>query len=161
MGKNNQLTDGVFGPIIGNNEHLNFILLDDELGIQESPELKRCTDLYAKLLFKNKEDLDTLVLLEETIIQLRCKEAAKKDFKLSEVRGFIYARSSFFRKGKHMKDIRVVVGKISDYGNDLDALFANKPFVIQAKEKLQNAINEQIKDNMIYINELEEKIFSL
>lgn len=106
-------------------------------------------------------DITLLSKLEETITQLRCKEVAKKDFKLSQVRGYIYARTPFFRSGKDIKDIRVVVGKTSEFGDDLDSLFTNKLFVIQAKERLQTAMTNEIKENMIYINELEEKIFSV
>ncbi len=161
MGKNNRLTDGAFAPLIGNEDPTKFLMADNDLGIKITPEIVQCKELYARILSKNKSDLQTLARLEETITQLRCKEVAKKDFKLSEVRGYIYARTPFFRRGTTIKDIRTVVGKTSEYGEDLDALFANKAFVIQAKEKLQLAITNEIKDNMIYINTLEEKIFSL
>jgi hypothetical protein len=161
MGKNNRLTDGAFSVLIGNDEQVKFLLADDELGIKVTPEIAQYKELYTRILNKNIGDITLLAKLEETITQMRCKEVAKKDFKLSQVRGYIYARTPFFRNGKDIKDIRVVVGKTSDYGDDLTALFANKAFVIQAKEKLQVAMTNEIKQNMIYINELEEKIFSV
>jgi hypothetical protein len=167
----NKLTDGVFAPMIGSNDPQNFLLLDEELGIKSSPELKKCTDLYEKLLIKNKEDLETLAKLEDTITKIRCKEVAKKEFKLSQTRGYIYARTPFFRNGKDIKDIRVIVGKkvdwkqsIGNYGSAgeyIDTLFGDKKFVILAKEKLQAAMTEQIKENMLFVNSLEEKIFSV
>lgn len=159
MGKNNRLTDGAFGPLMGNEDPQKFLMADDELGIEVTPEIEHFKELYSKLLNKNKDDLENLAKLEETITQLRCKEVAKKDFKLSQVRGYIYARTPFFRNGNSIKDIRAIVGKTSEYGTDLDALFANKIFVRQAREKLQLAITNEMKDNMIFINSLEEKIF--
>jgi len=161
MGKNNRLTDGAFAVLIGNDEATKFLLADDELGIKVTPEIAQCKELYTRILNKNMGDITLLAKLEETITQLRCKEVAKRDFKLSQVRGYIYARTPFFRSGKNIKDIRTVVGKTSEYGDDLDALFANKAFVLQAKERLQVAITNEMKDNMTYINELEEKIFSV
>ena len=161
MGKNNRLTDGAFGILMSNEDHMKFLLADDELGIKVIPEIMQCKELYTRILNKHMDDITILAKLEDTITQLRCKEVAKKDFKLSQTRGYIYARTPFFRNGKDIKDIRTVVGKSEVYGNNLDALFANKTFVIQAKDKLQIAITEQIKDNMTYINALEEKIFSV
>jgi len=158
MGKNNRLTDGVFLDIVGNESYDDFLQSDEAMGIKVTPEILKCKELYVRILNKNRDDIQTLAKLEEMITQLRCKEVAKKDFKLSQVRGYIYARTPFYRSGKDIKDIRVVVGKTEVYGENLDALFANKAFVIQAKEKLMSAMTEQIKQNMTYINELEEKI---
>jgi len=157
MGKNNRLTEGVFSDIVGNESYYDFLHSDTAMGINPTPDIIKCKELYIRILNRNREDIQTLAKLEETITQLRCKEVAKKEIKLSQVRGYIYARTPFFRSGKDIKDIRVVVGKTEVYGDNLDALFVNKSFVIQAKEKLMAAMTEQIKQNMTYINELEEK----
>lgn len=44
MGKNNRLTDGAFSVLIGNDEHMKFLLADDELGIKVTPEIAQCKE---------------------------------------------------------------------------------------------------------------------
>jgi hypothetical protein len=153
MSKSTNLTSSVFGDIVGNQTYDKFLQQDDS----NDEYLARCKELYARIVEKNRGDLETLAKLEETITQIRCKEAAKKDFKLSQVRGYIYARTPFFRKGKDIKDIRVVIGKTSTYGTDLNPLYHNKELMLEAKSKLLIAITTEITNNMIFIENIEEK----
>ncbi len=155
MSKSNRIPDDVFTNILMNQE--SFLNAENVLGIEESMVITRCKDLYSRIVSKNREDIEILAKLEETINQLRCKQIAENNFKLSQVRGYIYARAPFYRMGKEINDIRVVVGKTSEYGENLDVLFDNEEFVIQAKKKLILAINEQLKDNIIFLTKLEEK----
>lgn len=149
-----RITDNVFGNIVNDKSYDKFLDID---GITGMPDLDRCKSLYQKIIEKNIDDLETLAKLEETITQLRCKRVVEKEFKLSQVRGYIYARTPFYRKGINMRDIRVVVGRTIDYGENLDALFLNKEFVSTAKTKLLEAMNIEIASNMTHINEIEEK----
>jgi len=157
MGKNNRLTEGVFSNIVGNKSYIDFLNSDPDLGIIPTPEIEKYKDLYLRIINQNREDFESLAKLEDAITQLRCREVTKKELKLSQVRGYIYARTPFFRQGETIKDIRVVVGKTEEYGEDLNALLANDAFVLQARNKLMSMVTEQIKLNMIFINELEEK----
>jgi hypothetical protein len=153
MPKSTNLTSGVFGNIVGNSSYDKFIQQDDS----NDKNLARCKELYARIVDKNRDDFETLGKLEEIITQLRCKIISEKNFKLSQVRGYIYARTPFYRNGRNIKDIRVVVGKTSEYGENLDALFELPSFVSQAKIKLMIAMNIEITSNMIFINKIEKK----
>jgi hypothetical protein len=153
MPKTTRLTDGVFADIVSNESFDKFLQQNDT----NDENLNRCKEIYTRIVEKNREDLETLAKLEEIITQLRCRESAKKDFKLSEVRGYIYARSPFFRRGKNLKDIRVVVGKTSVYGNNMEALYHNKKFIQEAKSKLTIAISAEITSNMMLIEDIIEK----
>ena len=71
-----------------------------------------------------------------------------KEIKLSIVRGdYIYARSPFFRKGTSTKDVRVIVGRINDHGDDLTLLEKDIQFMESAKRSIQVAMDRQIAEN--------------
>jgi hypothetical protein len=102
---------------------------------------------YKNIVTKWKSQLDTVSLLEEAILQLRAKENIK-EIKLSIVRGdYIYARSPFFRKGANTKDVRVIVGRIADHGDDLTLLEKDIQFMESAKRSIQVAMDKQIAEN--------------
>jgi hypothetical protein len=67
---------------------------------------------------------------------------------LSRVGGdYIYARSPFFRKGTSTKDVRVIVGRISEDGDDLNLLEKDIQFMESAKRSIQVAMDKQIAEN--------------
>lgn len=136
-------------------EWLKFAARDDIV------EFNQCKTVYKELIDKNKNDLDLLAILEETIMQIAYRNQAKDNFKLSEVRGYIYVRAPFYRMFSKAKDIRAVVGKISEYGNDLVKLYSDPEFTLLAKLKIEGVMTKKIEENIIEIGKLKEITLSL
>ncbi len=161
MARNNRLIDVVFANVVGNDERVSqyekFLATDKALGIQETDDIKDAKRLYSSILRNNKTVLDELAKLEESIVQLRCREQVLSDFKLSKVREYIYARALFFRPGREVKDIRVVVGRTDVYGEDLQDLMFNGDFMTIARNKLSEAMDMEIAENKYYIRNLKSK----
>jgi len=124
-------------------------------------ELNQCKTLYKELIDKNRDDLDLLALLEETINQIRCREVSGEKYKLSSVRGYIYVRAPFHGMQNKNKDIRTVVGKTSDHGDDLNKLMYDPEFTLMSKSKIYDVMTKKIEENLNNIKELKEKILSL
>jgi hypothetical protein len=95
-----------------------------------------------------KTNFEMLAKLEEIIMQLRSKETAGDDIKLSLVREYIYARTLFYREGKGTKDIRVIVGKTDIYGTEVTNLTVDESFMELAKEKLLRVMDLEIQENI-------------
>lgn len=161
MARNNRLIEVVFSNVIGNDERVSqyekFLTTDKALGIEETEDIKDAKALYASIIKNNKTVLDELAKLEESIVQLRCREQVLKEFKLSKVREYIYARALFFRPGREVKDIRVVVGRTDVYGEDLQDLMFNGDFMTIARAKLSEAMDYEITENKYYIRNLKTK----
>ena len=68
--------------------------------------------------------------------------------KLSLVREYIYARSTFYRNDKESKDIRIIVDKSEFHGTDLHKLVGDKEFMSTAKTKLKRAMEMESDDNI-------------
>ena len=161
MARNNRLIDVVFANVVGNDERVSqyekFLATDKALGIQETDDIKDAKRLYSSILRNNKTVLDELAKLEESIVQLRCREQVLSDFKLSKVREYIYARALFFRPGREVKDIRVVVGRTDVYGEDINDWYNNGDLMNIAKAKLSEAMDAEIEDNKHFIKNLKTK----
>lgn len=152
MSRSNRLIELVFSDIVGSDERVSsydkFLSTDKALDIPLNLHLKETKALYQKLVNKQKVQLENLARVEETIVQLRCYQMSMMDYKLSLVREYIYARCLFFRLGKDVKDIRVVVGRTDIWGNDLEALRDNKEFTKEVKEKLETAMMMEIRESL-------------
>ena len=148
MNKKLKHVNGVFTEIVGTNKQLSeFERFLKDGPINMSPVLSKMTVTYKNIVSKWKSQFDTVSLLEEAILQLRAKENIK-EIKLSIVRGdYIYARSPFFRKGASTKDVRVIVGRIADHGDDLMLLEKDIQFMESAKRSIQDAMDKKIAEN--------------
>jgi hypothetical protein len=82
--------------------------------------------------------------LEELIMLHRAKNNIR-DIKISLVREYIYVRMNCYRPTIAAKDVRVIVGTIPQYGDNVDALFANADFMRKAKQKIEFQIDEMIQ----------------
>jgi hypothetical protein len=168
MGKIKKNTEGVFTTIIGSSVEVpayeQFIQMGEEL--DTSKELKRLGDSYRKLINENKDTFRKLALLEELIMQMRAKENIS-EIKLSLVREYVYARCTFFRKDRDVKDIRVILGNaefltpalrpilkqktLSAHDKKfvtaaLDGLLQDNAFVESTKAKIREAMDEEIAE---------------
>lgn len=152
MGRVNKLTDGVFSDIVGTGKKVSSY--DEFISHIEtdSPKLTGLKKTYEKTILENKKTFMKLAKLEEIILQTRSKESLLKgnikEMKLSLVREYIYARFPFYRKDVATKDIRVIVDKTDVWGDDLNVLMKKKNFIKLATEKLVEAMDKQIDDNM-------------
>jgi hypothetical protein len=155
MSRHNRLTEAVFANIVGTEDKISsydkFLATDKFLDIEEDKGLRYAKDKYTSILNKLKTDFENLANLEEVIMQYRSKEMVDKDIKLSVVREYIYARALFYRRGKDVKDIRVVAGKTDIYGSNVNELYDNKVFMEVAKAKLLETMDRDITENMIQL----------
>ena len=155
MSRHNRLTEAVFANMVGTDDKISsydkFLATDKFLDIEEDKGLRYAKDKYTSILNKLKTDFENLANLEEVIMQYRSKEMVNKDIKLSVVREYIYARALFYRRGKDVKDIRVVAGKTDIYGSNVNELYDNKVFMEVAKAKLLETMDRDITENMIQL----------
>jgi hypothetical protein len=158
MGRVNKTISGVFVDIVGTSKEISqyrqFINHGGE--VNQIPEVKSFLDMYTSLVETNKINFEKLASLEEIIMQMRIKEDLN-DIKLSLVRNYIYARTPFFRKSNSAKDIRVIVSKIEFHPESegkLENLFGDKGFMNKAKRKLQEAMDVEIKNNILDLKKI-------
>jgi hypothetical protein len=155
MSRHNRLTEAVFANMVGTDDRISsydkFLATDKYLDIEEDKGLRYAKEKYSGILTKLKTDFETLANLEEVIMQYRSKEMVEKDIKLSIVREYIYARALFYRRGKDVKDIRVVAGKTEIYGSNVEELYDNKVFMEVAKSKLLETMDRDITENMVQL----------
>ena len=139
MTKIKHITDDVFTNVIRSEAYKEFITVDDD---EKIDGLKK---LYVELIEDNLLGLEEIAGVEELIIQMRCKINAEScDVKLSIVKGYIYARVPFFKPGKKLKDIRVVVGNTTEYGDNITKLSKNKTFILNSRVLLLKAMGQEI-----------------
>lgn len=158
MPRNNKVTERVFADIAGSQTqkeaYKKFLELDKELGLEESDILSLMKSTYADLLDESREAIATLARVEEIIIQIRAKEVVDSELRLSLSRNYIYARSLFYRRGNQINDIRVIVGKTSDFGDNIDELLMDEEFRTLCINKLHEAMDKEIDKNVNFLTKL-------
>jgi hypothetical protein len=156
MPRNNKVTGRVFAEIVETSRQKGaydeFLAIDQKNGFQESEILKRIKEDYRILVHDIEVNIKVLASLEEIITQIRAKEAINSELRLSLSRNYIYARTSFYRKDNKINDIRVVVGKVDEYGDEIDELLQDTNFRILCKEKLIEAMDKEININITNLN---------
>jgi hypothetical protein len=70
------------------------------------------------------------------------------------LREYIYARVSFYRTNTSTKDIRVLVGFSDVYGKTVKDIAKNKTFQADAAAKLQEAMDLEIAENELQLQEV-------
>lgn len=149
MGRFNQTIDGVFTDLVEVGQipsYDKFVNYGND--IKPSKDLKKFTTEYKNLVKVFGPTVEKLATLEEIIMQMRAKETVE-DVKLSIVRDYLYARCSFFRRGKLSKDIRVIVDKAEFWeAKTIEDLANNKDFMDKAISKLTKAMETEIKNNV-------------
>jgi hypothetical protein len=158
MGRVNKLTEGVFTDIVGNQTVIpaydKFLNVQDNLK-KPSQELKKLTSQYKKEVTSNKTIFEKLAKLEDVIMQTRTRDNLSNDMiKLNIVREYIYARVPFHRNDKESKDVRVIVGLTEFNGEDVKVMYDNKEFMDKAKNKLVEAMNDIINQNLEILNKI-------
>ena len=158
MPRYNRITERMFATIADDNTvrgtYKAFLAVDKNHNLPESESLKTLKEAYSSVIQNCIEDIKTLAMLEEIIIQTRCKEVIDKEIRLSLSRNYIYARSLFFRKDKEINDIRVMVGKTDDWGEDMESLIKDPKFLAIAKTMLLESMDKEIQNNINHLNQI-------
>lgn len=156
MPSNNKVTERSFTYVMDKGgqkkSYENFLSIDHELGIPESELLKNLKERYSEIAQNCVDDIKILAALEELIVQIRSKEVIDSELRLSLSRDYIYARTTFFRRGKEINDIRVIIGKVDEYPDSLEDLLKNPDFRVICKNKLIEAMNKEIEKNINQLN---------
>jgi len=155
MGRVNKKNEGVFVELVGTEEKLSAfdVFINNNNPDQMSEQLKEFVQDYKSIIEKHRKEFVKLSVLEELILQLRSKE--HMEIKLSIAGGgssgncqYIYARSSFYRKEKVAKDIRVVVDPVELWQDKIktsvEDLRKNKEFMDKATNKLFKVMEDEI-----------------
>ena len=162
MPRTNKITGRVFADLsktptqLGANER--FLNLDEEMGLQVSESLSALKSKYKSLSEESDfvDVLDNLASIEEIIIQMRCKRVVESEIRLSLSRNYIYARSLFFRRGNEINDIRVIVGKTDELGQDFNTinirLSTDPAFLVLCSSKIREAMDKEIEKNVLKLN---------
>lgn len=149
MGRFNRATEGAFVDLVGTDNQISaynkFINYGKDLNGNDV--LRKYTSEYETLINQYKDVIERLAKLEIIIMQLRSMENIDT-IKLSLVREYIYARSTFYRNDKESKDIRVIVDRSEFSGSDMDKLSKDKEFMNNAKFKLKRAMEMEADDNI-------------
>jgi hypothetical protein len=132
----------------------DFLRIEEDLGLQTTPSQAAWKKRYQDLAEEFIGDLEDLAIIENILIQLRCKLMIESELRLSLSRNYIYARSTFFRRGKEINDIRVVVGKTEDWGNNIDELINDLDFRQVCTLELEKAMDMEIEKNIINLNKV-------
>lgn len=126
----------------------NKFLTDTQKTKVQTPTLDTFVELYKNRVAKVEPELIRLSKIEEILLQIRAKEMIK-EIKLSIVRGtYIYARTSFYRHDRKVKDIRVIVDTLTNQNKPFEDLYKNRKFMKLAKEKLIEAMDGEIELNI-------------
>jgi len=152
MPRSNKITACVLPNRMGS--YIEFINLDANMGLNVSDLMKSIKTEYLDLMTDHYDHLEKMSKLEEIIIQFRCKEVIESELRLSLNRNkkndmtYVYARSLFYRSKNKIKDIRVCIGSVDQYGNDLNELITNAEFREICVSKLKGVIDKEIESNI-------------
>ena len=148
MPRNNQTITRVFTEMVRDETYDKFLEVDEQLDLVVSETQSAMKEKYQYILTNIKRELKIISRVEEIIIQLRAKEQIDSELRLSLSRNYIYARSVFFRTDKEINDIRVIVGKTTDYGEDIEVLIKDPNFRELCKSELIKAMDVIIEMNV-------------
>lgn len=149
MGRENKIISNIFLNMLNNDDFDSFMNTDEKLEINQSDEIKDLLSQYEYVFNQIKPDIIQLAELEEYIIQLRCRESIKTELKFTIQREYIYARSSFVRRGYETKDMRAIVSKTEVYGSDVNLFYSNPDLIKLSIDTLYNLMTTEIKKNNV------------
>ena len=147
----NKLSKGVFTEIVETEKKKSLFnqFITDVSSDDNGQTVNQLLSRYKKLISNYENVFKELALIEESILQIKTRESVR-DIKLYMVRDYIYARTSFFRLGNDIKDIRIIVDKINNYGiteDNLSSLLENERFMDKLTRKLNSVMDIEIKTN--------------
>lgn len=143
--KPSEINQGVFVELKATHKRKSAIqtFVDKEHFMKSSHETELLLAEYTETVISIQRELKLASFLEELIMLNRAKNNIR-DFKISLVREYIYVRMNCYRPDVETRDLRVIVGTTFQYGDQVDALFANEEFMDKAKKKIESQIEEMI-----------------
>lgn len=159
MSRSNKVIKTVFLDLIDNYDE--FMSVDDDILIDNPFLLESFKEEYSDLVSKLKSDINKITLIEQAILQIRCRSVINQNIRLSLVTNeknitYVYARSIFYRPTTDIKDIRVFMGDINMFGVDhIDKLYDDPSFMTLCKNKLYDVMRSEIEktiDNIKLFN---------
>jgi len=145
-----KINQGVFVELMPTQTRKSAVqtFVDKELFMNSSYESELLVEEYKDIVNSIQRELELASLLEELIMLHRAKNNIR-DIKISLVREYIYVRMNCYRPTIATKDIRVIVGTTSHYGDNVDALIEDAYFMGKAKQKIEFQIDAiiQLKQN--------------
>jgi hypothetical protein len=138
---------------MNNNNNGIFLEINDKstqgfISNEKSKELELITK-YENKLNSIKNDLNYLASIELIILQKNSKRNIKTNMKFSKVnKKYLYARIPIRRLNTNLKDVRVLVGDINTFGDDMNELVNNKKFMDLAENMLNTAIDNVIQKSI-------------
>ena len=145
-----EINQGVFVELMATQTRKSAVetFVNKEHMMNSSFESEVLVEEYIDTVNSIQRELELASLLEELIMLHRAKNNIR-DIKISLVREYIYVRMNCYRPNIATKDVRGIVGTTSQYGDNVEALFANADFMEKAKRKIEGQIDEmiQVKQN--------------
>lgn len=151
--KPSEITQGVFVELKATHKRKSAIqtFVDKEHFMNSSQESRLLLEEYSETVIAMQRELKLVSLLEELIMLHRAKNNIK-NLKISFVREYIYVRVHCYRPDNETNDLRVIMGTIYQYGDNVEALFANSDFMKMAYEKIESQIEEMIQKKRNELN---------
>jgi len=122
--------------------------LKNDIGNHNQVDTQSLFQTYIAVLNSIKSELSLLSRLEEVMVQLRCQKQIMREIKIFVSQSYVYARSTFYRRDRQIKDIRVLIGRVSEFGSDMDQLVTNVDFMKLAHDKIYEAMTMEIHESM-------------
>lgn len=143
--KPSEINQGVFVELKATHKRKSAIqsFVDKEHFMNSTHETGLLLEEYTETVISIQRELKLASLLEELIMLHRAKNNIR-DFKISLVREYIYVRMNCYRPDVETRDLRVIVGTTLQFGDQVNALFANEEFMDKAKKKIEFQIDEMI-----------------
>jgi len=161
MGRVNKRTKCAFADLTGSEREAS--TYDQFLKFNNSKEsslaLKGYLKEYKLFIDSNRLEIERIGIIEELIMQMRVYEIMD-NIKISNIRNYIYARCPFYRKDIKTKDVRVIVDSTDIWNLSMDELSTNEEFMNKAKKELREKMNVVILNNMVRLQEIENRIKS-
>ena len=152
--KPSEINQGVFVELKATHKRKSAIqtFVDKEHFMNSSQESRLLLEEYTDTVIAMQRELKLASLLEELIMLHRAKNNIT-DIKIYLVREYIYVRMNCYRPYNETKDLRVIVGTIYQYSDNVESLFLNEEFMDKAKKKLKSHIDEMIESKRNELNQ--------
>ena len=121
--------------------------------LNSDEEQEKYETIYMNHILTGIQSMELFASVEEILLQLRTKNNLN-DFKLGTQNDQVYAIAPFYKSKTENKHIKVYLGPTSLHGDNLVELSENKIFMMIAKERLINKMDEVVHNN---IDEFEKK----
>lgn len=149
MSKIQKITDGVFTSIVEtSNRKSSYERFINTVGTENGYLLNSLLDQYKEMIYENEDLFNQLSTIEELIIQIKLRENME-EIKLFTLRDYIYARTTFFIKGKDRCEVRSIIDRLDNHPDKtIDDLYHDESFMNLVSNKLKSLMDIEIQKNI-------------